>query len=187
MPQCVSQAPEAVQDSLLAGFSPQKADKEQVLVREAELWRSMVFVDEGLVRLFYSDLEGREFNKGFFREGELVLPMAPSARTEASLFTVATLEASELLVADYWHCRRLLEAAGLWAEFALPFAEGLADEKFRREYEFLVYSPEERYRRFHDQNPWLADRVPDYHLASYLGMTAVSYSRMKRRERLNTR
>lgn len=183
LPETVQGAPEDIRTAFTAAFSLRNVDKATALVRAGERWRTMIFIEEGLLRLFYSDAEGREFNKGFFLEGSLVLPMAPSAQTEPSLFTVATLEPCKLWVADYWRCRRLLESSGLWPAFALPFAEWLADEKFKREYEFLVFSPEKRHRRFSQQHPTMTDRIPDYHLASYLGMSPVSYSRIKRRGR----
>lgn len=187
LPEPLARASEGMREALLSHFVTRTAAKDEALVHEGEMWRTITFIESGALRLFYSDAEGRDFNKGFFLDGQFLLPMAPSARRAPSLFTVTALEPCTLWLADYWACRRQLEDAGLWSEFALPFAEWLADEKFRREYEFLVYGPRERYRRFVNQYPHLVARFPDYHLASYLGMTAVSYSRIKRAEVLNTR
>lgn len=171
----------SVRHALLSAFSPRTVAKGRTLVHQGERWRTIYFVERGACRLFYTDADGREFNKGFFLNGELLLPMAPSAQYGPSLFTIATLEPSELWAADYWSFRRLLESSGVWHTFALPFAEWLADEKFKREYELLLYAPSERYRRFQESHPDLVQRIPDYHLASYLGMTAVSYSRIRHR------
>ena len=60
-------------------------------------------------------------------------------------------------------------------------AEAFAEEKFLREYEFLIHSPADRYLAFCKDHPALAERLPDYHLASYLGITNVSLSRIKSR------
>lgn len=170
-----------LRQALLATFHARKVKKGHPLVHAGEWWQTIYFIARGACRLYYSDGRGREFNKGFFLDGQFVLPMAPSAQYRASLFTIAALEATELWAADYWSCRRMLESRGMWHAFALPFAEWLADEKFKREYELLVYGPSERFRRFQESHPEWVQRIPDYHLASYLGMTPVSYSRIRHR------
>ena len=53
--------------------------------------------------------------------------------------------------------------------------------KEAREKEFLPDSLETRYRRFLKDFPGLADRIPQYHIASYLGVTDVALSRIRRK------
>jgi CRP-like cAMP-binding protein len=59
--------------------------------------------------------------------------------------------------------------------------EGVAIRKERREGEFLLDSAEQRYQRLLTEQPELAERLPLYHLASYLGVTDVALSRIRRR------
>ena len=84
-------------------------------------------------------------------------------------------------MADFAPFQKHLMTLLCWEAFALPFAETLADQKFNREYEFLMLDAEARYLSLLQQDPQLVSRVPDYHLASYLGMTNVTLSRVKRR------
>ncbi len=72
-----------------------------------------------------------------------------------------------------------------WETFALPYAELIAEEKYLREYESLLFPATERYKKFCTQNPELVRRLPDYHLASYLGITNVSLSRIKKTVNFN--
>ena len=153
----------------------------QTLIRSGDLWDKVFFIHQGIIRLFYTDASGREFNKGLFFEGQFLWPVAPSARTEKSLFTIATLEAVKASVCEFTALCRWLNRYGAWERFALYHAEALAEEKFAREYEFLMHTPQERYLGFCRKTPDLAQRLPAYHLASYLGMTDVSLSRIKSR------
>ena len=88
---------------------------------------------------------------------------------------------SYIWVADFALFQKQLMTIQRWEAFALPFAETLADQKINREYEFLMFDAEARYLSLLQQDPQLVRRVPDYHLASYLGMTNVTLSRVKRR------
>lgn len=165
----------------LAGlFIERRYQRKITLVPAGEKWDKVFFIHRGIIRLYYTDKDGREFNKGFFREGQLVWPAAPSARHQESLFTIATLEECRISVCGFAPFFSWLKRHNYWEKFALPYTESLAEEKFLREYEFLMKPATERFRNFCIENPELAERIPDYHLASYLGITNVSLSRIKK-------
>ena len=167
-------------DELTALFVERKYPGKQTLVIAGEIWDKVFFIHRGIIRLYYTDTEGREFNKGFFNEGQLVWPVAPSARNTDSLFSIASLEEIKLSVCRFSSFYAWLTNHGYWEKFALPYAELFSEQKFLREYEFLVNSATERYQSFCNGNPELAKRIPDYHLATYLGITNVSLSRIKK-------
>lgn len=161
-------------------FVEREYPRKKTLVIAGEKWDKVFFIHQGIIRLYYTDNEGREFNKGFFREGQLVWPVAPSARKTDSLFSIASLENIKISICSFESFHALLTHHGYWEKFALPYAELFAEEKFLREYEFLMNSATERFLNFRIENPELAKRIPDYHLATYLGITNVSLSRIKK-------
>ncbi len=61
----------------------------------------------------------------------------------------------------------------------MPYLEYMLEHEFIREYEFLHHNAQKRYRNFCMAHPDLVERIPDYHLASYLGITNVTLSRIK--------
>jgi CRP-like cAMP-binding protein len=166
-------------------FVKREYPRKKTLVAAGEKWDKIFFIHQGMIRLFYTDKEGKEFNKGFFHEGHFTWPVAPSARKNDSLFSIAALEAVKISVCPFESFFAWLLDHGYWEKFALPYAELLAEEKFFREYEFLITSATERFQKFCIDNPTLAKRIPDYHLASYLGITNVSLSRIKKRINFN--
>ena len=173
--------PEDKLKALLNIFRRQLFEKDAVLVNQGDLWTKVYFVEQGIVRMFFNTPDGREFNKNFFAEGNFFWPATPATSLHPSLFSIATLEMSFLWVADYVPFRQQLIALHRWDSFTLPFAQALADQKINREYEFLILDAEARYLSFLKKYPQLVRRIPDYHIASYLGMTNVTLSRIKRR------
>lgn len=175
--------PEEKLQALLDIFHWHMFEKDVVLLNQGDLWTKVYFVEKGIVRLFFNTPDGREFNKNFFAEGNFFWPATPATSLHPSLFSIATLEMSYLWVADYVLFRTQLIALNKWESFTLPFAQGLADQKINREYEFLMLDAESRYLSFLKKAPQLVRRIPDYHIASYLGMTNVTLSRVKSRFR----
>lgn len=165
----------------LVGLFIQRAfPRKKNLVLAGEKWDKVFFIHGGIIRLYYTDKEGREFNKDFYREGELVWPVVPSARKNNSLFSIAAVEDIEVSVCSFASFYSWLANHAYWEKFALPYVEFFAEEKFLREYEFLMNSATKRFQNFCKENPDLAERIPDYHLASYLGITNVSLSRIRK-------
>ena len=172
-------------EELSSLFIKRKYPRKKTLVVAGEKWDKIFFIHQGIIRLFYTDKAGKEFNKGFFREGQFAWPVAPSARKNDSLFSIAALEDVKISVCHFESFFSWLLDHGYWEKFALPYAELFAEEKFFREYEFLTTSATERFQKFCIDNPALSRRIPDYHLATYLGITNVSLSRIKKRIHFN--
>ena len=115
------------------------------------------------------------------RSGEKLANRAGSLKDDqVQVRTIAALEDLTVSECSFDRLHAMLKGSGYWEQFALlPYAERFAERLFRREYEFLLYSATERYQAFCREKPHLVQRIPDYHLASYLGMTNVTLSRIK--------
>ncbi|MCB0087308.1 MAG: Crp/Fnr family transcriptional regulator [Caldilineaceae bacterium] len=152
----------------------------EFLLHHGDRWSHLFYIQSGIIRLFYTDLEGREFNKAFFWEGHCIWPVAPRDRNENSLFSVAALAECTILACPFTALYAHLTKLGCWAHFALPYAELLVEQKFVREHDLLLLSATERYAKFRQTHAAILGRIADYQLASYLGITNVSLSRIKR-------
>lgn len=152
----------------------------KVLVPIGYQWVNVWWITKGVLRLYYIDKNGNEFNKAFFSEGELVFPVASLAQDKPSIFVIETIEPVEVLEWKFKVFKNVFERELLWEKFCLPFAQKLADVKFIREWEFLTLDARSRYERLKEQHPEIVNRLPDNMLASYIGITPVSLSRLKR-------
>lgn len=166
--------------SLISQAGTMRYARKTALLNAGDSWDKLFYIHHGLIRLFYTSLEGRDFNKAFFWEGHCIWPVAPRDRNEGCLFSIAAVEDTTVLTLPFRGVQAVLTEQNQWEPFALPFAERLVEQKFLREHDFLLLSATERFKQFFERYPHIVTRLPDYHLASYLGITNVSLSRIKR-------
>ena len=157
-----------------------KYSRKTRLLNAGDKWEKLFYIHRGLIRLFYTDAEGPEFNKVFFWEGHCIWPVALRDRNKSIQFSIETLEDSSILECSFQRIYETLKQSGQWEKFALPFAEALVEQKFQREHDFLLFTATKRFEEFSKAHPDIASRIPDYHLASFLGITNVSLSRIKK-------
>jgi len=154
--------------------------KKEYLVQAGEEAMNFYFILSGLVRLFYSTLDGKEFNKGFAMEGGYAGSFHSLVLQAPCGFFVQALEKTRTLVLPNRLLRDLYARHACWERLGRRNAENLAIVKEALEKELLLDSLETRYRRFLKEYPGLAERVPQYHIASYLGVTNVALSRIRK-------
>jgi len=165
-----------VQDIGERAFAPGEA-----LFRPNEHDASLHYLHSGLVRYFYLANDGRERNHTFAAEGGLVGCLPVIAGAGPCTFTVEALEPTRTLLIPSRVVQAFDTRHECWGRFKLRLLEKVALRKAAREEELLMESAEERYRRFLEQFGALAGRLPQFHIASYLGITPVALSRIRRR------
>ena len=154
------------------------------LLVAGQTWREAVHVDEGVIRLCLTDRAGREFNKAFFLAGQQCFPLTASLRNTPSRFAILSVGTCRLRTAPMERLIRTMDA-GQWQRASMRALERLLDDKLEREHVLLTLDATARYRWLRRTHPDWLDAIPLKHLASYLGMTDVSLSRIRRNERAN--
>ncbi len=172
-----------IRKELASLFRCREYAKGEELLHQGDLWTRIFFVEQGLLRLFFVRNDGREFNKNFILEGEFVFPVTPIMWTKPSLFGIRCLEPSSVWIAEAEAFRHILDVRNEWKELQLETLVRLTDYKLQREHELLSCDGSQRYKVFCERYPRLAGRIPLSQLATYLGLTDVSLSRIRRRSR----
>jgi CRP-like cAMP-binding protein len=157
----------------------QRLTKGQLFLKPGDDASRFAFVLEGLLRFYYIDEKGRAATKAFRTRLEMVAAYSELLRGEPCRAYIEALEDCELAVLDYRKVASFYPRHPAWQELGRKIAEGHYVEKERREYELLQLSASERYAAFERQFPGLAARIPQYHVASYLGITPVALSRIR--------
>lgn len=164
----------------LAAFFREKEVREGAwLLRPGDTDYDLIFVVEGLLRIYYLDEEGREANKAFPAENDFAGPLATALLDLPSRYGIQALEDSRLLVARYADYFALLDQDPAFDRLGRKTVEHVLGQRELREQSLLQQSATERYRDFLDRFPDLVGRVPQYHVASYLGVTEVTLSRIR--------
>lgn len=177
------QLPPELWRALEARLRPRRLAKGEFFLRPGEASASVALVRRGLLRFYYTDTSGAEYTKAFRAEGELASAYAELLLGIPSRTHIQALEDCELLAADFGALDAALSPFPSWQRTARLIAEHFYVVKERREFELLQLSAEERYGRFVEEFPGILERLPQYHVASYLGVTPVALSRIVSRLR----
>ncbi len=174
--------PPPVTDTLLLKEQPVlKLREQQVLVAQGEVSHSVYWLEQGLVRAVFTDENGKEITKEFFWEGDIILQPRSLLTGEPLPYSIVTLEPCHYRMISISEYLQAVERSLDWQQYHQRLLEIHLVNKERKEEFLLLNSPEKRVARFGETFPWLINRIPDYIVASYLGMTAISYSRIKKR------
>lgn len=157
-----------------------KLEKDTFYFRQGENVSEISFVIKGLLYNFYSDAEGNDVVKYFIREGGPVTAYSSLLQNIPAFFSCQTLEPTTLVTLKYEDLQKLYKRHPCWERMGRLQAERLFIEKEKREQRFLAHDATDRYNFFIKENPTLLNRIPQYLIASYLGVSPVSLSRIRK-------
>jgi CRP-like cAMP-binding protein len=170
------------QRAAIAGiFHPAQVERDAVLLHAGEYPHTLAFIVSGLLRLYYIDANGNEYTKSFCMENDIVSAYSALLLNEPSRLCIQALEPSSLLVADFQSYQRITTQHSCWQIVNRKIAEALFIKKEKREASLLLDDAQTRYLAFLAEYPHLEGRVKQHHIASYLGITPVSLSRIRAR------
>lgn len=170
-----------ISEPWLASMSLQSFDSEEHLVRCGEHSDTLYLLDNGLVRLYYITPDGKERNKAFYRAGQVTGAVSAAMTGSAAPFSIQCLEPVEALCCSF---KALSRASDQQPGLARLNRELLSEAFIRneqREAMLLTCNAEQRYQWLLDNESDLVQRLPQFHIASYLGIDAVSLSRLKKK------
>jgi CRP-like cAMP-binding protein len=163
-----------------AAFAPRSLAAGDFLQRGGEPARHAAFVASGCLRSYVIDARGKEHIVQFAPEDWWLADTTSLATGAPSQFFYQAIEPSELLLLEPQAHQRLVEKV---PGYAASFRTGLqrhAAAKDQRIVSALSTTAEERYTEFLTTYPSIAARVPLWMLASYLGVTPETVSRIRR-------
>jgi CRP-like cAMP-binding protein len=152
-------------------FVPLQFDKHGYLLRTGEIVTNLFFLTDGLVRFYYADTQGREFNRSFAGPGQVLSSMASLSEGAPSPFSVQALAPTRCFVMRYVDHLELATHYPEWSRLRVLQLERLIIKQELREADLLLLSAKERYLKFLQEYAVLAETIPNYHIASYLGIT----------------
>lgn len=167
-------------DEIHTMFTEIQVPPKTILLREGEIASRIYFIKQGCLRLWFND-DGRDITFQFFFEQQEVSSFESFYNNEPSLFNIETVEFSHLITIEKDDYLKMLKMIPQLKEYS---SEKLADRFVNYTKLFLSRikdSPQKRYMELCSQNPQLLKRVPHHYIASYLGITSVSLSRIRNR------
>jgi CRP-like cAMP-binding protein len=152
-----------------------------VLLKEGEISIYAFLIKHGCLREWFNK-DGREITFQFFFEGQAVASIDSFLNNQPSLYTIESIEPSLIYTISK---KKFEEIHHLFPEFKESFQE-LIYQRFRNYANLFISrikdSPAERYADLVQNHPEIIKRVPQHYIASYLGITPTSLSRIRNRK-----
>lgn len=152
--------------------------RKELFLREGQVCRQIGFIQKGYVRLYYI-VDGEEVTKDFNFENFFCGSQASFSLQQPSRFNVVAMEDVELYCFGRDDLNRLFDQHAGLQKLGRVWMETMFIRKELREASFLLDSAEQRYYNLLQNDDQMLRRVPLKYLASYLGMTAETLSRIR--------
>ncbi|HEY4787885.1 MAG TPA: Crp/Fnr family transcriptional regulator [Bacteroidales bacterium] len=153
--------------------------KNEYFIRQGDHPVYSGFILDGVLREFYTDKDGREYNKAFCFKRSLTGSYYDLSSGNPSTITIQAMTNCKMLIAPYSKIKELINSEVRWLKAAYAWSHHLLMNKFEKEHQLLTLSARERYLLLQQQHPELEQLISGHHLASYLGITSISFSRIR--------
>lgn len=169
-------------DQFLSRARLETIKRQQIISEPGPVPQEIFFINKGIIRVSISDQEGTEHTIHFALENQFIADYSNFIQKQASIYTLTTLEETELVIlpraAIEWGYENLKDGqkmGRLIAEYYFIYQ----DDRIKNTY---IRTPKERYDSITDVFPNIHKRVPQHMIASYLGITPIHLSRLKKME-----
>jgi CRP-like cAMP-binding protein len=160
-------------------FIPKKLRKRQYLLQDGDICKYTAFVEKGMLRTFTIDEKGNQPILQFSMEGWWVADLYSFLTNEPSLYNIDALEDCELLLITKPSWDLLLEKVPAFERFFRILIQNSLIATQRRLMGSMSESAEEKYTKLINNFPGCIERVPQHMIASYLGITRETLSRVR--------
>lgn len=153
--------------------------KNEILLSEGEYAKDCYFIIKGCLRTYYIK-DGEERNTDFYFENQTIRPISYHTK-EPSQCYLSCIEDCVIAIGNEERNLKLVEQIPSLSSLISQINESLLIQKTLEFDNFKNHNPEERYLLLLKNKPELLNRIPLYHLATYLGITQISLSRIRNR------
>lgn len=162
--------------SRLVGYS-----RNELLMRAGTLRQEIWFVVSGLVRAYYIKENGQEMTPFFWAENQITASWEALYLNRPSSLNYEAVEPAIVLTLDFPEFRKLVRQYPDIQRYYVEMLEQILTESLVHSQEVRNEKPEDRYIHFLREHRDLAPRISQKLMASFLGITPISLSRLKKR------
>lgn len=173
-----------IKDNEWSKFTPYFKRKEispkTILLSEGQTSKNAFFIEKGCLRAWFNN-QGKDISFQFFFEGEGVASVESFMTNQPSLFTIESIESSIIHSISKTDFQFILDTS---PDIRKRMDDQISQRLFYYQKLFLSRiknSPQKRYQELLIEYPEILRRIPQHYIASYLGITPVSLSRIRHR------
>ena len=151
--------------------------KSSYLLEAEQKSRDFFIVKKGVVRNFFTSEEGREYTKIFRGPGGIVGPYMEVLRNIPSRYFIQAVSPCQVVKFSYTEFEKMMEKYHEWERLGRVISQENFLEKEDREFMMLHMKIDQRYENFLKDFSEFKDEIPQYQVASYLGVTPEALNR----------
>ena len=171
--------PESEIDAALNFFTSVSFQKGQYLLSEGQVCKYLYFINSGLTKSYLLN-EGKEHIRQFAAENDFVVDLGSFLSQSKSAFFIETLESTQALKIKYEDLDKLFNSSFSFMKLGKVIADRSTINLIKRSVSLVKDDATDRYLDFIKERPTLIQRVPQFMIASYLGITPESLSRIRK-------
>jgi CRP-like cAMP-binding protein len=160
---------------------PKKLRKKQYLLQEGDVCKHVAFVEKGALKAYVVDYGGTESIVQFALEGWIISDLYSFLTDEPSTYNIDALENSELMLISKSAHEELLQRLPKYETYIRLQITGAYIALQKRLTSIISLPLDERYKNFLARYPNIAQRVPQHMIASFMGLTPETLSRVRSR------
>lgn len=167
---------------IVSHFKKESVGKNQTLVREGQVCTKLYFIEQGAGRSFYLKEDGKEITQWFFTEGKFMSSIESFFQQIPSIYYLEMLEDSVVYSITRENLDRLFEKYPNMEKFGRLLSTEMLTRVVNKLNALQFQTAKERYEYMLTEFPDISTRVPLGYIASYLGMTQETLSRIRRND-----
>ena len=152
-----------------------------VFIREGSTSQKIAYINKGLIRAYALKANGQEATMILSWEGQFIASPDCIFLQRPSAYTYQALEETNIAEMDYAQASAVIDGNPRLAMIRNTVLMQMLAQAIARVEGFVMLSPEERYVKLVSEKQNIINRVPDKYLATMLGVTPISLSRIRRR------
>lgn len=171
---------EKLMDLMREVFVYDELKKDEYFVRKGEFANEVAFLETGIVRAYYINSEGKEYNKTFFAAPSIIGSYASLISKQRNAVAQQALTDCKIWKASFHKIEELSEGNFEIERLRRIISEGYFLSNEKKELEMALLDAEERYLILQKEYPGIELKIPQYHIAAYLGISPTQLSRIRR-------
>ncbi len=161
-------------------YVPATLKKGEYFIRKGHYAKEIAFLEKGIVRAYYIDQSGKEYNKTFFSAPSIIGSYAALISKEENAVAQQALTDCIIWKASFHRIEELSQGNYEIEKLRRIIAESYFLINEKKEIEMALLDAEKRYLLLQKEYPGIELKIPQYHIAAYLGISPTQLSRIRK-------
>ncbi len=167
-------------DDILSHVELKNVKSKSIITKQGSIARKVYFIVQGSMRFFYT-YHNNEITGVIFMDNEFATPHDSFFSQTPTRYSLQAIEDTVMLELSFQKYQKLRQTYSSVTDLTIKVLEKALSVTLTNKSRLLIMTHEERYKKILEDKPEWILRIPDHMLASYLGITPTSLSRIKRR------